>query len=45
MSFVERFIRTVKEEFFEQAKRTRLYGSLDEPQADLADSLVLSKAD
>jgi hypothetical protein len=35
-----RFIRTVKEEFFEQAKSTKLYDSLDDLQADLADWLM-----
>lgn len=43
--FVERFIRTVKEEFFEQARRTKLYDSLDELQADLADWLVFYNTD
>lgn len=38
--FVERFIRTVKEEFFETAKRTKLYDSLDDLQIDLAEWLV-----
>jgi transposase InsO family protein len=33
--FVERFIRTVKEEFFEDVRRRKLYESLDELQADL----------
>lgn len=34
--FVERFIRTVKEEFFEKARRTKMYDSLEELQSDLA---------
>lgn len=38
--FVERFIRTVKEEFFEKARLTKLYESLEELQADLAEWLV-----
>jgi transposase InsO family protein len=33
--FVERFIRTVKEEFFEDVRRRKLYESMDELQADL----------
>jgi transposase InsO family protein len=33
--FVERFIRTVKEEFFEDVRRRKLYESVDELQTDL----------
>ena len=33
--FVERFIRTVKEEFFADVRRRKLFESLDELQADL----------
>lgn len=38
--FVERFIRTVKEEFFQKARLTKLYDSVEELQADLADWLA-----
>lgn len=33
--FVERFIRTVKEEFFQDVRRRKLYESVEELQADL----------
>lgn len=33
--FVERFIRTVKEEFFEDVRRRKLYDSVDDLQTDL----------
>ena len=38
--FVERFIRTVKEEFFERARLTKLYNSIEELRVDLAEWLV-----
>lgn len=38
--FVERFIRTVKEEFFQLARLKKLYESMDELQADLNEWLV-----
>ena len=38
--FVERFMRTVKEEFFQKARLTKLHENLEELQADLAEWLV-----
>lgn len=38
-SFVKHFIRTVKEELSAQARRRKLYESMDKPQADLDDRL------
>lgn len=43
--FVERFIRTVKEEFFEKVRRTTLYDNLEDLQVDLAEWLVYYNTD
>ena len=43
--FVERFIRTVKEEFFQKARLTKLYDSMEELPADLAEWLVYYNVD
>jgi transposase InsO family protein len=43
--FVERFIRTVKEEFFQKARLTKLYETMEELQTDLAAWLLYYNGD